>query len=463
MLGAAGAARVILPCGMQTAMRDAGEEARVILPAIPLPLFSFIGDTTMSITITAQDLRDQRDSIQSSLNKVTDEVQGFAAKVNDQVNEFGARLQAVEQHIATRESRSTGVPVANDPQGDATLHDQQGRAVGVMLRKGDLGHAGTIAARLASINPRAAADPAAEPMQLTEFVRGIAGMRTSQAVQAALSEGTNSTGGYAVPTVLLPGILSALVPASSLLQAGANVAVLNTQADSFKVAAIDTLPTAAWREENAALAESDPTFRGLTITPHSLAFIFKVSRELLQDAPGMEAALQTAIAAAFAKKLDSTGLYGSGAAPIPLGLKFVAGINEVDAVGALTDYKPFVKARRLIAEADAPMPTAAIVSTVDDETIANLADTTHQPLRRPDALANWQFIASSQMPTDSSGSDAFVGDFSGFTFYMREAVSIQLLKERYADTGQIGFACHVRADCAPAYPKAFAVLKGITE
>ncbi|WHZ20478.1 MAG: hypothetical protein OJF55_002627 [Rhodanobacteraceae bacterium] len=417
----------------------------------------------MPITITAQDLRDQRDRIQADLTKVTDEVRAFADKTNEQGRELQSRVEALEQHAADQATRSTGVTVANDAQADATLHDQQGRAVGVMLRKGDLGHAGTIAARLASVNPRAVADPAAEPMQLTEFVRGIAGMRTSQAVQAALSEGTNSTGGYAVPTVLLPGILSALVPASSLLQAGANVAVLNTQADSFKVAAIDTLPTAAWREENAALAESDPTFRGLTITPHSLAFIFKVSRELLQDAPGMEAALQTAIAAAFAKKLDSTGLYGSGAAPIPLGLKFVAGINEVDAVGALTDYKPFVKARRLIAEADAPMPTAAIVSTVDDETIANLADTTHQPLRRPDALANWQFIASSQMPTDSSGSDAFVGDFSGFTFYMREAVSIQLLKERYADTGQIGFACHVRADCAPAYPKAFAVLKGITE
>lgn len=413
----------------------------------------------MSITITAQDLRDQRDTIQANLNAT---LKTFGGEFSDKLKESDARLQAVEQEIATRNSRSTGVTVANDAQADATLHDQQGRAVGVMLRKGDLGHAGTIAARLASVNPRASADPAAEPMQLTEFVRGVAGMRTTPAVQAALSEGTNSTGGYAVPTVLLPGILSALVPASSLLQAGANVAVLNTQADSFKVAAIDTLPTAAWREENAALAESDPTFRGLTITPHSLAFIFKVSRELLQDAPGMEAALQTAIASAFAKKLDSTGLYGSGVAPIPLGLKLVAGINEVDAVGALTDYKPFVKARRLIAEADAPMPTAAIVSTVDDETIANLADTTHQPLRRPDALANWQFIASSQMPTDSNGSDAFVGDFSGFTFYMREAVSIQLLKERYADTGQIGFACHVRADCAPAYPKAFAVLKGIT-
>lgn len=418
----------------------------------------------MSIDITAQDLREQRDSIQASLNKVTNEVQAFADRTKEQGREMNSRLLAVEQHIADQATRSTGVIEAGDnPLGDATLHDQQGHAVGVMLRAGDLGHVGTIAARLASINPRASADPAAEPMQLAEFVRGVAGMRTSQAVQAALSEGTNSTGGYAVPSILLPGILSALAPASSLIQAGANVAVLNTPADSFKVAAIDTLPTAAWREENAALAESDPTFRGITITPHSLAFIFKVSRELLQDAPGIEVALRTAIAAAFAKKLDYTGLYGGGVDPTPTGLKFVAGVNAITAVGALTNYKPFVSAMRAIKDENAPMPTAAIVSTQEDETIANFADTTNQPLRRPDALAGWKFIANSQIPIDSSGNDAFVGDFSGFTFYLREAVSIQLLRERYADTGQIGFACHVRADCAPAYPKAFAVLKGITE
>ncbi len=410
----------------------------------------------MSNETHAQDQRDLGAAIRAELTRID-------TSLNDRLAESNARLQAVEQVVAQRANEASGViATAGTAQADATLHDQQGNAVGVMLRAGDLGNAGTIAARLASANPRAAADPSAEPMQLTEFVRGVAGMRTTPAVQAALSEGTDSTGGYAVPTVLLPGILGALAPASSLIQAGANVAVLNTQADSFKVAGIDTLPTAAWRNENAALAESDPTFRGITITPRSLAFIFKVSRELLQDAPGMKEALQVAIAAAFAKKLDATALYGDGVAPVPTGLKLTTGVHVVSAVGALTDYKPFVKARRLIAEADAPLPTAAIVSTVDDETIANLADTTKQPLRRPDALAGWKFIANSQMPTDSNGSDAFVGDFSGFTFYLRESVSVQLLSEKYADVGQIGFACHVRADFAPAYAKAFAVLEGIT-
>ncbi|CAM5263942.1 phage major capsid protein [Rhodanobacter lindaniclasticus] len=405
------------------------------------------------------------EDIKAALEKATDNVRNFAEKTNEKVGEFGIRLQEVEQAIAIQGNRSTGI-VADDEaeRPSATLRDQHGNPVGVLLAAKDLRSQNRMRASLSTLSPR----DQVEPMGLTEFVRGVAGMRTTQAVQNALAEGTNATGGYAVPSIMLPGILGALAPASSLLQAGANVAVLDTQADSFKIAAVDTLPTAAWREEAGNLAESDPTFRGITITPQSLAFLFKVSRELLQDAPGMEQALTVAIAAAFGKALDRSALYGSGVAPMPQGLKFATGINTIADVGALTNYTKFVNAMRLIKESDAPAPTAAIVSTREDETIANFHDTTNQPLRRPDALANWQFIANSQMLDDGDSSDsdgltdAFVGDFSLFTFYMRESVSIQLLNEKYADTGQIGFACHVRADCAPAYAKAFAMLKGIS-
>lgn len=412
-------------------------------------------------------IEQQRAEIQAALDHSSNQLREYR-------NQTQAEIQALQQVVAGLSARSSGVCGGSDEETgvDATLRDQQGNPVGVLLAAKDLRNIARVRAHIGTLKPQGATGDMQSSMRLTEFMRGVAGMRSTASVQAALSEGTNSTGGYAVPSVLLPGILSALAPASSLIQAGANVAVLDTPADSFKVAAVDTLPTAAWRDEAASLSESDPTFRGITIVPRSLAFLFKVSRELLQDAPGMEQALSIAIAAAFAKALDRTALYGSGAAPTPEGLKFTNGVNVIDHVGALSNYRPFVAAMRAIKEANAPIPTAAIVSTREDETIANFADTTGQPLRRPDALAGWQFIANSQIPIDevenssdssdaADDSDAFVGDFTGFTFYMREAVSIQLLREKYADTGQIGFACHVRADCAAAYPKAFAVLEGI--
>lgn len=63
--------------------------------------------------------------------------------------------------------------------------------------------------------------------------------------------------------------------------------------------------------------------------------------------------------------------------------------------------------------------------------------------------------------TGKDCSEIYVGDFSRVNFMMREQMSIQLAKELYAGTGEIGFFCHVRADVAIGYPKALAVISGV--
>jgi hypothetical protein len=44
---------------------------------------------------------------------------------------------------------------------------------------------------------------------------------------------------------------------------------------------------------------------------------------------------------------------------------------------------------------------------------------------------------------------------------MREGVSVQLLRELYAGTGELAFVGHVRVDVAALYPSAFAVMTGV--
>lgn len=347
---------------------------------------------------------------------------------------------------------------------DSGLFDQEGKRIGTLLSASDLNNSASIAKKLGVVGSHN------EDMSLTEFVRGIAGMRTTDAVRNALQEGTNSAGGYTVPTILIPGIYEALVPASALLSAGANIANIDAQAASFKLAAVATVPTPAWREESGALAVSEPTFRGIEIVPRSLAFLFKISRELLMDGQGIEVALRRVIAQAFAKELDRAGLLGDGVAPEIAGLANIDGVNtfSMGANGAaLTSYAPFIRAAGLIKSSNAPAPTAAIMSVREDETIALFTDTTDQPLRRPESLTSWKFLATSQLPTNGTqgtGTNAaqmFVGDFRNFTYFIRERVSIQLLRELYAETGEVGFACHARVDVAAAYPSAFTVINGV--
>ena len=57
--------------------------------------------------------------------------------------------------------------------------------------------------------------------------------------------------------------------------------------------------------------------------------------------------------------------------------------------------------------------------------------------------------------------EIYMGDFSSTFFAIREGVSIQVLTELYAGTGEIGFACHLRGDFVARYPGALAVVTGV--
>lgn len=309
-----------------------------------------------------------------------------------------------------------------------------------------------------------------ENFEISDFLRGVANMRTSPEVKNALSTGTGSAGGFAVPSKLMPGILAALAPASSLMQAGAGIVMLEEGATSYTTAAVDTLPTAAWRAESGAVAESDPAFRSVVANPKSLSFMFKMSRELLADGQGLVEAINQAIAQSFAKALDYAGLRGTGAAPMPRGILNTSGIQSVTNGTnglSLTSYANFFSAAQAIAEADGPMPTAAIMSPRSLVKLGGLVDTTNQPLQVPKMLENVKLIATSQIPnnltvgTSTDCSEIYIGDFSSLHFAMREAVSVQLLSELYAGTGEIAFACHVRADVVLTYPQALAVVTGV--
>lgn len=311
---------------------------------------------------------------------------------------------------------------------------------------------------------------AAPPFALDDFVRGVAGMTTTTEVKAALSTGTDSAGGYALPSVVMPSILEAMVPASSLLTAGAGIVPLDSGAKMFTTVAMDNIPKAAWRLEAGNVAVSEPTFRAVQSVPKSLAFMFKVSRELLADAPNLSQALTTAIAQAFAVELDRTGLRGSGTNPEPLGVLNTTGVAAIanGANGAaLAGYANFFSAIQSILQANAPQPTAAIMSPRSLVKLGGLVDSTGQPLRKPDMIEKLNLLSTTAIPDDlevGTGKDCseiYVGDFSRVKFMMREQISIQLAKEMFAGTGEVGFICHVRADVAVDYPKALAVITGV--
>jgi HK97 family phage major capsid protein len=309
-------------------------------------------------------------------------------------------------------------------------------------------------------------------MTLGDFVRGVAGLRTKDSVRNALSVGTDGSGGYTVPSVLFPEFVEALVPASSVLQAGARVITLDQTGKTFRFARTSTVPTAAWRSESGAVAESEPAFTALDLTPQSLAFFFKVSRELLADSPNIDAMLMRAIAQSFAAAIDKAALRGSGVAPEIRGLLNISGVGAVSNGAAGTSlatikWSNLTTAYQTILEANGPVPTAAIMAPRTLVGFAGLADSTGQPLQRPKLLKPMEFIATSQIPTNltvgasTDCTELYAGDFTEFVIGLREDVTVLRTDQLHAATGEVGFYCFARVDVGAVHPASFVKITGI--
>jgi HK97 family phage major capsid protein len=145
----------------------------------------------------------------------------------------------------------------------------------------------------------------------------------------------------------------------------------------------------------------------------------------------------------------------------------IQSVTNGAAGAALASYANLFSATQALLQANAPMPTAAIMSPRSLVKLGGLLDSTGQPVNMPGMLQPLKLVSTSQIPnnltvtTSTDCSEIYVGDFSKLYFAMRESVSIQLLNELYAGTGEIGFACHVRADVVLTYPAAFAVVTGV--
>ena len=396
------------------------------------------------------------ESLADTIGAISDGVEDFKAKQT-------ARLDALE----TRLSRPGAFhPPAGSTAPSPEFVDQKTGAPMRTIKTGD-----DVAAKLAqkSQHTEAASD------SIADFFRGVAGMKSrGELTKKALAAGTDAAGGFMLPSNVFSGVLQAMTAESTVMTAGAQMVLLDGPdgAKSYTFAAVQTVPTASWRLENAGVAESDPVFRAVTVVPKSLAFYFKVSRELLGDAANLSEVIQLAAAQAFAKELDRVALLGTGVDPQPRGLANWAGVQAVGngangASLATTKFANLFSGAQAILNADGPMPTAAISSHRTRVGLASLVATDGQPLQTPGMLQGIRQLSTSQISnalTVGSSNDCsqmFLGDFRYMGYAMRESLSVRAMAETFAATGQVGFFCHARVDVFVTHPSVFAVVNGI--
>lgn len=297
-----------------------------------------------------------------------------------------------------------------------------------------------------------------------QFLKAMITGPANDLEKRALAEGTDSAGGYTVPDILSARLIDKMRSESTVMRAGAQTIPLGS--DVSYVAKLLTDPVPAWRAENAAIAESDPTFGRVTFVARSLGVIVKVSRELLEDSLNIGTALPNIIATAMAAELDRVALLGSGTPPEPKGVANFSGLtSNTFAGGALTAYQDLMLARRALNGANAKL-TGFIMHSRDESAIVETYDGNGQPVLPPPVLETMPMLISNKIPTNGGAgtneSSIFAGDWSKLMIGIRHNIRIEVLKERFADYNQYAFVAVLRADVAAEHEAAFTVLEGIT-
>ena len=275
-------------------------------------------------------------------------------------------------------------------------------------------------------------------------------LRGKNPIHNVLSTTPDADGGYLVPVEFERRIVQGLDEANVIRR----IAKVITTSAERKIPIAATHSVAKWTAENAAIAESNPTFTQKTIDAYKLTNLIKVSTELLQDSMfDLEAYIAAEFARAFGIAEEQAFCIGTGVGQ-PSGI-FTANGGEVGVTttGATINTDHLID---LVYSLKSPYRRNAVflMRDITVSAIRKLKDSNGQYLWQPsvqagepDRLLGYRLYTSPYVPlVDFEALPVAFGDFSNYWIADRMGRTVQRLIELYAGNGQIGFIGTQRVD-----------------
>lgn len=323
------------------------------------------------------------------------------------VNDLRARLDRAETKLA-RPGAMTGGSLL--PIEVRTLTTQDGRKL-PFLRHDQ---------KLSDVQP----DSKGDVFDLGEFCR---------ATMIGSKEGKSSSGPALVPTGLSGTVIDRVRAKTVVVAAGSGTIIID---GPTTLARLTSDPTVYQHTEGAPdINESDITATPVVLNPKTLVVLVPLTMELVSDSPNLDAVLQTALANAFAGKLDALCLAALLAdTSIPK-----SSVTQDPAIWAKT-----LEAVGAALAANQEVPFAHIGAPADFIARASqLASTAGSWLGKPPALASMRELFS----TGVTAGTALFGDFAaGFAIAMRQELRVEVVRHAKPASGSHLLIAHMRAD-----------------
>jgi HK97 family phage major capsid protein len=293
----------------------------------------------------------------------------------------------------------------------------------------------------------------------------LTALRTNfRQVSNVLVEGTDSAGGYLVPTEFDSRLIEALEHENVIRSLGTVI----TTSGERKINVAATKPAASWVEECGELVFSDATFDQVILDAYKLSVAVKVSEELLADNQyDLEGYLIRSFGQAIANTEEDAFITGDGVSK-PTGLLHPTKGGQIGIVTAGNSITAD-EVVDLIYKLKRPYRTKAAFLTSDSTLAAirklkdGIGNYIWQPALtagEPDRLLGYPVYTSAFVPTVDAGQPVMAfGDFSYYNIGDRGTRSLAALHELYAGVGQVAFVAKERVDGRLILPEAVQVLK----
>ncbi|MDV8146260.1 phage major capsid protein [Arthrobacter sp. B10-11] len=273
----------------------------------------------------------------------------------------------------------------------------------------------------------------------------------------ALSKGTASAGGNAVPTSMLSKLYEHLIETATLVRAGATV--FNTDSGANMDIPVTTAHgTAALVAEAGTIGQSDPTFAKRTLGAYKYADLIIVSNELLTDSGvDMEGYLARMAGRAVGNALGAHLVTGTGGGTQPTGILTSATSGATSPTGTV-GAPSFDTLSDLYYSVIAPYRNSPEAGwLVKDTTVAGLRklkDTTGRYLwepsiiaGQPDTIFGKPVYTDPNVPaTGLNAKSVIFGDLSTYMVRLVNNVRFERSDDFKFDSDQAAFRCIIRGD-----------------
>lgn len=247
-----------------------------------------------------------------------------------------------------------------------------------------------------------------------------------------------ASGPALVPSGILGQVVDAVRRKTVIVEAGAGTIMIE---GPTSLARLTQDPTVYQHTEGVEdIIESDVLAEPVTLNPKLLACLIPLSVEVVADSTNLDAVLNTALAGAFAAKLDALCI-----------AKLLAD-TRIPKSAAAHDPANWLKMVEAIAAAmalDQGMPLSHISSPADFMARVAQLDTNGCWLGKPPALAEMRELFTTGL---TSGTGLF-GDFAaGFAVALRSELRVEVVRHQKPGSAEHLLVAHMRADGVTLQP-----------